>query len=76
MLKSAKSVRLWGRLAACGGLTIRLFLCIPAYSQTYKNPSAPTEQRIDDLVSRMTLEEKISQLMNDSPAIDHLGIPA
>jgi len=47
-----------------------------AHSQTYKNPSAPTEQRIDDLVSRMTLEEKISQLMNDSPAIDHLSIPA
>ena len=47
-----------------------------ALSQTYKNPSAPTETRIDDLVSRMSLEEKISQLMNDSPAIDHLGIPA
>ena len=41
----------------------------------YKNPSAPTEQRVDDLVSRMTLEEKISQLMNDSPAIDRLGDP-
>ena len=47
-----------------------------AFSQTYKDPSAPTERRIDDLVSRMTLEEKISQLMNDSPAIDHLSIPA
>ncbi len=47
-----------------------------AFSQTYKNPSATTESRIDDLASRMTLEEKISQLMNDSPAIDRLGIPA
>lgn len=42
----------------------------------YNNPSAPMEQRIDDLVSRMTLEEKISQMMNDAPAIDRLGIPA
>jgi beta-glucosidase len=50
-----------------------------AFSQpapTYKDPSAPTEKRIDDLVSRMGLEEKVSQLMNDSPAIDRLGIPA
>ncbi len=34
------------------------------------------EARIDDLVSRMSLEEKVSQLMNDAPAIDRLGIPA
>ena len=43
---------------------------------TYLNPDAPVEQRVGDLLSRMTLEEKISQLMNDSPAIDRLGIPA
>ncbi len=49
-----------------------------AFSQNiiYKDPSAPTGQRINDLVSRMSLEEKVSQLMNDSPAIDRLGIPA
>jgi beta-glucosidase len=49
-----------------------------AFSQPviYKDPSAPTEKRIDDLVSRMSMEEKVSQLMNDSPAIDRLGIPA
>jgi len=34
------------------------------------------EKRVDDLLARMTLEEKISQLMNDAPAIDRLGIPA
>ncbi len=28
----------------------------------YKTPSLPTEQRIEDLLSRMTLEEKIAQL--------------
>src|ERR1700719_947511 len=42
----------------------------------YKDPNAAIEKRIDDLVSRMTLEEKVSQLMNDSPAIERLGIPA
>ena len=34
------------------------------------------EKRVDDLLSRMTLEEKISQLTNDSPAIARLDVPA
>ncbi len=33
------------------------------------------DQRVDDLISKLTTEEKIPQLMNDSPAIDCLGIP-
>jgi beta-glucosidase len=41
----------------------------------YKDPNAPMEKRVDDLLSRMTLEEKIGQLMNDAPAIDRLGVP-
>jgi beta-glucosidase len=49
---------------------------LSAQQMLYKNPQAPLEKRVDDLVSRMTLEEKVSQLMNDSPAIDRLGIPA
>src|SRR5580693_6665077 len=42
----------------------------------YQNPSTPMEKRVDDLLSRMTLPEKISQLMNDSAAIPRLNIPA
>jgi beta-glucosidase len=42
----------------------------------YLDPGTPIEKRVDDLLSRMTLEEKVSQLMNDSPAIGRLGIPA
>lgn len=34
------------------------------------------EARVDDLVSRLTLEEKVSQMMNSSAAIPRLGIPA
>src|SRR5213594_4510006 len=41
----------------------------------YKNPSLPIERRVDDLISRMTLEEKVSQMMNGAAAIDRLGIP-
>lgn len=41
----------------------------------YKDPSLPIEKRVDDLVSRMTLEEKVSQMMNSAAAIERLGIP-
>ncbi|XP_062221981.1 probable beta-D-xylosidase 7 [Phragmites australis] len=36
----------------------------------------PIERRADDLVSRLTVEEKISQLGDQSPAVDRLGVPA
>jgi beta-glucosidase len=49
--------------------------CAPR-GPVYQNADAPVERRVDDLLSRMTLEEKVSQLMNDSPAIGRLGIPA
>jgi beta-glucosidase len=38
-------------------------------------PNAPVVDRVDDLVGRMTLEEKISQMGSTAPAIDRLGIP-
>jgi len=49
----------------------------PLFAQQpiYQNPSAPIEKRVDDLLGRLTLEEKISQLMNDSAPIDRLGVP-
>lgn len=42
----------------------------------YKNPDLPFEERVTDLVSRMTLDEKISQMVHHAPAIERLGIPA
>lgn len=46
------------------------------YEFPYQNPGLNVDARVNDLVSRMTLEEKISQMMNTAPAIDRLGIPA
>ena len=46
------------------------------YKYKFLDPKLSTELRVDDLVSRLTLDQKISQLMNQSPAIDSLGIPA
>ena len=42
----------------------------------FRNPSLPIEQRVDDLISRMTLEEKVSQLIDRAAAIPHLDVPA
>lgn len=49
---------------------------LPLAGQTYKDPHQPIEKRVDDLLSRMTLEEKASQLLSASPAIERLGVPA
>jgi beta-glucosidase len=42
----------------------------------YLDPSLPIDQRVDDLVSRMTLQEKASQLVNQARAIPRLQVPA
>jgi beta-glucosidase len=41
----------------------------------YKDQSRNFEMRAADLVARMTLEEKVSQMLNDAPAIPRLGVP-
>ncbi len=42
----------------------------------YLDPAQPTEARVNDLISRMTLEEKASQLVNQARAIPRLQVPA
>ncbi|MGA3025399.1 MAG: glycoside hydrolase family 3 C-terminal domain-containing protein [Bryobacteraceae bacterium] len=42
----------------------------------YLNPDLPPEQRATDLVSRMTLEEKVLQMQSTAPAIPRLRVPA
>ena len=47
-----------------------------ATKPSYLDESLPFNARVDDLVSRMTLAEKVSQMKDVAPAIDRLGIPA
>ncbi|MFI6360252.1 glycoside hydrolase family 3 C-terminal domain-containing protein [Streptomyces sp. NPDC050743] len=46
----------------------------PAYP--FRNPNLPVDKRVDDLLSRLTLDEKISLLHQYEPAIPRLGIQA
>ena len=47
-----------------------------AQQAAYQNTALPFEQRAADLVSRMTLEEKVSQMKDVAPGIERLGVPA
>jgi beta-glucosidase len=42
----------------------------------YLNTDLPVDTRVEDLVSRMTLEEKISQMSHLAPGIERLGVQA
>lgn len=41
----------------------------------YLDPSLSFEERVDDLVSRMTLREKIAQMLHEAPPVPRLDIP-
>ena len=63
---------------------IASMLLLPVYSQkageeetqAFRNSSLPIRQRVDDLISQMTLEEKVLQMQNSAPAIARLGVSA
>src|SRR5580693_4939323 len=40
------------------------------------NPDKPVEERVKDLIGRMTLEEKVAQTLNTAAAIPRIGLPA
>ena len=41
----------------------------------FQNPETPLAERIEDLLSRLTLEEKINQLLHENKAIERLSVP-
>ena len=42
----------------------------------FRNPDLPLEIRINDLIARLTLDEKVQLMKHEAPAIPRLGIPA
>ncbi|MFD1255454.1 glycoside hydrolase family 3 C-terminal domain-containing protein [Mucilaginibacter terrae] len=45
-----------------------------AYKYPFQNPNLSVEMRANDIVSRLTLKQKIAQMCNGAPGIDSLGI--
>jgi len=45
-------------------------------SSIYLDPDRPLKERIEDLLSRLSSDEKCALMLSDSPAVERLGIPA
>jgi len=62
-------------------LAVIFIFCFPSSGQEapanapYKNPAVALEQRVDDLIGRMTLEEKVAQMRDHATPIPRLGVP-
>ena len=56
-------------------LVASCFVDAGAQMLPYQDATLSFEQRTEDLLSRLTLEEKVSLMMDNSPAIERLGIP-
>jgi beta-glucosidase len=69
------------RLLSCSLILLAGFaLVLPLPAQeaaqpVYLNPKLPLELRVDDLIGRMTLEEKVAQMRDHATAIPRLGVP-
>ena len=50
--------------------------CTEKYDYPFQNPNLSVEERTENLISLLTVEEKVSMMMNRSLAIERLGIPA
>ena len=58
-------------------LTLLAGLAITALAQQkypWQNPQLPTAERVENLISMLTPEEKVGLMMNKSVSIDRLGI--
>jgi beta-glucosidase len=67
--------RIRRQVMLCTFVAVSLW-CFTAQAQIYRDPGVSIEKRVDDLVGRMTLEEKVRQMQNDAPAIPRLSVPA
>ena len=75
-------MRLIGSASRLRGAAVSVFLVSPlvagelrAQTPDYLNPDLSIERRVDDLVGRMTLQEKVGQMLDRAPAIPRLQVP-
>ena len=51
-------------------------LSAQTYTYPFQDPDRPLTERINDIISRLTLEEKVQLMKHNVPAIPRLQIPA
>lgn len=70
------SLKVYSRLSFIPILLAFLnFQILNAETPAYKDITLSPKERAADLIGRLTLEEKVSLMMDNSPAIERLGIP-
>lgn len=70
MKQRLKGIVLFWAAISCNGLMAQ------TYDYPFRNPDLPLEVRVKDIISRLTLEEKVEMMKYTAPAIPRLGIPA
>lgn len=73
MIKHTMSIA--ARIFSIGLLAFANSCNTPRHEYPFQDPDISVQERVDDLVNRMTLEEKVSQTLNSAPAIERLGVP-
>lgn len=66
------------RVGSSALLLLGLLQVLVAQAQTpaFRDPAQPLRVRVNDLIAQLSLEEKAQQMLDQSPAIPRLGIPA
>ncbi len=55
-------------------IAVALLCCCVANAQDYKDRSLSPEKRAQDLIGRLTIEEKVALMQNNSAAVERLGV--
>ncbi len=77
MVNSLIMVMLFAIALSCGQAPASLAQSKPEKTlPAFRDPSLPIEKRVDDLVSRLSLDEKVQQMQYTAPEITRLGIPS
>ena len=74
VVKSLLIIIVYSIFSSCSGNQDWIDLNNNGLMDPYENTKEPIKDRVIDLISRMTLDEKISQMQNNSPTIDRLGL--
>mgnify|MGYP003583367845 FL=1 len=64
----------FSHLVIATGISLSVFS--QSYTYPFQNSALSFQERAKDVVSRLTLEEKVAQMLNSAPAIPRLNIPA